>query len=158
MIRDNVKTLSISICIVLLLLCVCMTIDYADEDIITNINNTSNISIPENAIVVNNSSAIILDKNAGIIVTKSSDKIYNKYPIVSMWARPSVRCNLPYKWYYRSFIDYCPHCKRYNVLYNAHKWPARFENEWTCKRCGADYDAVIGKEKYSWSNYYLRKA
>ena len=81
----------------------------------------------------------------------------NDVPIVSMWARPSTQCNLPYKWYYRAFIDYCPHCHQYNVLYDAHKCQARYEHEWTCKNCGADYDAVTGKEKYSWSNYYLRR-
>ena len=50
-----------------------------------------------------------------------------------------------------------PHCHRYGVLYDAHKWQARYEHEWTCKKCGADYDAVTGKEKYSWSHYYLRR-
>ena len=35
---------------------------------------------------------------------------------------------------------------------------ARFEQELTCEKCGADYCGVVGKEKYSWSNYYLIRA
>ena len=135
----------------------CAGVDYADEPITTNSTemNTSNCTLIggvhyDNKIVENKSVGVA--KLHKVIVKKP------KYPIVSMWARPSVRCNLPYKWFHRSFIDYCPHCHRYGVLYNAHKWQARHEQEWTCRRCGADYDAVIGKEKYSWSHYYLRRA
>ena len=141
----------------MLLLTVCITVDYAANDTITA---TSNQTLDRNI----NSSVIVLndtfysEEKVGVAKLQKVVIEKSKYPIVSMWARPSVRCNLPYKWFHRSFIDYCPHCRRYGVLYDAHKWQARFEHEWTCRRCGADYDAVIGKEKYSWSHYYLRRA
>ena len=161
MIKDFYKDLLLGIIIVLLLLGVCVSVDYADDEI-NNYNESSLAdNVPNGAIIVNNSSVVAVNRTANVIVAKHSDVIHTikpKYPIVSMWARPSVRCNLPYKWYYRSFVDYCPHCRRYNVLYDAHKPQAKYEHEWTCKRCGADYDAVIGKEKYSWSHYYLRRA
>ena len=155
MIIDNIKALLLSIIFVLLLLSVCAGVDYADEDITVNqtINNDTNCTLVNDT---HYSHEIIHENGVARIHKVVVEK--PKYPIVSMWARPSVRCSLPYKWYYRSFIDYCPHCKRYGVLYNAHKWQARHEQEWTCRRCGADYDAVIGKEKYSWSHYYLRRA
>ena len=155
MIIDNIKALLLSIIFVLLLLSVCAGVDYADEDITVNqtINNDTNCTLVNDT---HYSHEIIHENGVARIHKVVIEK--PKYPIVSMWARPSVRCSLPYKWYYRSFIDYCPHCKRYGVLYDAHKYQARFEHEWTCRRCGADYDAVIGKEKYSWSHYYLRRA
>ena len=154
--KDNIKTLSISICIVLLLLCVCMTIDYADEDIITNINNTSNINIPENAVVVNNSSAIILNKNAGIIVAKSSDRIYCKYPLIGMWAKPSCGCKYSYTWHYREYVNYCPNCHHYGTLRKNPKGVP--EREYTCYRCSSDFCGCCGKEKMGYSKVYLRKA
>ena len=152
MIIDNIKALLLSIIFVLLLLSVCAGVDYADEITINQTMNDTNCTLVNDT---HYSHEIIHENGVARIHKIVIEK--PKYPIVSMWARPSVRCSLPYKWYYRSFIDYCPHCKRYGVLYDAHKYQARFEHEWTCRRCGADYDAVVGKEKYSWSHYYLRK-
>ena len=157
---DNIKSLICCIIAVLLLLGVCMTVDYADTDItVSNMNESKTIELTNTTVLKD--THYILENDSGVARVQNDGKIIvskPKYPIVSMWARPSVRCSLPYKWYYRSFVDYCPHCRRYNVLYDAHKWQARYEHEWTCRRCGADYDAVIGKEKYSWSHYYLRRA
>lgn len=159
MIIDNIKSLICCIIAVLLLLGVCMTVDYADTDItVSNMNQSKTIELTNTTVLKD--THYILENDSGVARVQNDGKIIvskPKYPIVSMWARPSVRCSLPYKWYYRSFIDYCPHCHRYGVLYDAHKWQARYEHEWTCKKCGADYDAVTGKEKYSWSHYYLRR-
>lgn len=82
-----------------------------------------------------------------------------KYPIVTITAKPSCRCGkqYSYKWRTRTFVNYCPHCHRYGVLYNAHKRQAKYEQELTCRHCGADYCGNCGYEKYSWSKYYLRK-
>ena len=160
MIIDNIKTLFNWIVIVSLLLALCVTVDYADTNItVSNLNESKNVNLTKTSMI--NNTHYVLENGSGVAKIQNGGKIIiskPKYPIVSMWARPSVRCNLPYKWYYRSFVDYCPHCRRYGVLYDAHKWQARYEHEWTCERCGADYDAVIGKEKYSWSHYYLRRA
>ena len=156
------KTLVNMIVIVSLLLAVCVCVDYAtnttNETTITNMDQVNDSMVLNDSNVINDTHYIMVEKKDKITPIKKVVIEKPKLPIVSMWARPSVRCNLPYKWFYRSFIDYCPHCRRYNVLYDAHKWQARYEHEWTCRRCGADYDAVIGKEKYSWSHYYLRRA
>ena len=159
MIKDNIKGLLFWIFIVFLLLCVCVSVDYADDSITVTANH-SQVNVTNCTIVngVHYDNKIVKDKDVGVAKLHKVVITKPKYPVVSMWARPSVRCNLPYKWYYRSFVDYCPHCRRYGVLYNAHKPQAKHEQEWTCKRCGADYDGVIGKEKYSWSHYYLRRA
>lgn len=156
MIKDNIKNLLIGIFIVVALLVCCMAIDSADENISVTVNQSQvNVSNCTEIDGVHYDTKVV--NGTGIAKVHKIVHIKPHYPVVSMWARPSVRCNLPYKWYYRSFVDYCPHCRRYNVLYNAHKYQARFEHEWTCRRCGADYDAVIGKEKYSWSHYYLQR-
>ena len=152
------KDLLLGIIIVLLLLGVCVTVDYADDTITAK---NDKVNVPEGAILVNNSSMVYVNSSASTIVGKSSDKIYTvkqKYPTITITARPSVRSGYAYRWYTTTWIDYCPHCHRYNVLYNAHKYQARHEQELTCRRCGADYCGVVGKEKYSWSYYYLRRA
>ena len=155
MVIDNIRVLLGWIFVLVLLLGVCITVDYADP----TISNTGK-SVDTN----DTNQVFLLNESEANLTVSSSDEVHTvpkekkSLPIVSMWARPSVRCGLPYQWYYRSFVDYCPHCHRYGVLYDAHKPQARYEHEWTCKNCGADYDAVVGKEKYDWSSYYLRSA
>lgn len=154
-IKGNVKNLLLCIGLVLLLLGVCVSVDYADDNItITNkINNTSNVK------VLNNDTVIGVNEEDSNIVVKSSDKVHTivpKYPTISMWAKPSVRCGYSYQWYYRTFIDYCPNCKHYNCLLKNPKGVP--EREYTCKYCDSDFDGVVGKEKYSWSHVYLRRA
>ena len=153
MIIDNIKGLLCCIMAVLFLLSVCMTIDYADEDVIVSGNET--LTLPKDAVVVNGTEYVPLNNTAKSVI-RSTSKVYYKYPVISMWAKPSVRSKYAYKWYKKTFIDYCPHCKHYLVLLKNPKGVP--EREYTCKRCGADYCAVTGKEKYSWSKYYLRKA
>ena len=148
----HTKDLICLIILALLLLNVCITVDYADENITANatvLNDT-------NCTLVNGThySHEIIHKNGvahihKIVVEKP------KYPLISMWAKPSVRSNYAYQWYRKTFIDYCPHCHHYNVLLKNPKGVP--EREYTCRRCGADYCAVTGKEKFSWSHYYLRK-
>lgn len=163
MIKEFTKKLIIGIAIVLVLLGVCVTVDYAD-DTISNYNESSMPkNIPKGTIIMNNSSMVYVNSSASVIVGKSSDKIYTvkqKYPTVTITARPSCDCGRhhSYRWRTRTFVNYCPHCHRYGVLYNAHKWQAKHEQELTCGHCGADYCGNCGKEKYSWSKYYLRKA
>ena len=155
MITDNIKALLLAILGVLLLLSVCVSVDYAANDTITveqEQMNTSNCTliggVHYDNVIVNRSNKHIESYN--VVVMKPT------YPLISMWAKPSVRSGYAYRWYKKTFIDYCPHCHRYNVLLKNPKGVP--EREYTCKRCGADYCAVTGKEKYSWSNYYLRSA
>jgi N-acetylmuramoyl-L-alanine amidase len=117
--------------------------------------------------VVNSTKLNDLNSTGSYFVANHNDKVYTvkekprkkrkkSLPTISMWAKPSVRSNYAYKWYYKTFIDYCPHCHHYNVLLKNPKGVP--EREYTCRRCDADYCAVTGKEKYSYSRYYLRRA
>ena len=154
MITDNIKALLLLILGVLLLLSVCVNVDYADPIITTENNsqmNTTNCTLIDGVhyddMIVNRSNKHI--ENYNVVVEKPT------YPVISMWAKPSVRSGYAYRWYKKTFIDYCPHCHYYGVLLKNPKGVP--EREYTCKRCGADYCAVTGKEKYSWSHYYLRR-
>ena len=153
MIIDNTKTLILGIIGVLLLLSICVSVDYADEPITVNqtIKNDTNCTLVNGT---HYSHEIIHENGVArihkIVVEKP------KYPLISMWAKPSVRSNYAYRWYRKTFIDYCPHCHHYNVLLKNPKGVP--EREYACRRCGADYCAVTGKEKFSWSHYYLRRA
>ena len=154
MITNNIKSLLLSIIFVLLLLSVCVSVDYAANDTITveqEQMNTSNCTliggVHYDNVIVNRSNKHI--ENYNVVVEKPT------YPVISMWAKPSVRSGYAYRWYKKTFIDYCPHCHYYGVLLKNPKGVP--EREYTCRRCGADYCAVTGKEKYSWSHYYLRR-
>lgn len=162
------RKLLLGIAIVILLLVLCVAVDYADVITVRDVP----VDVPNGVKVVNKSSFVDVNNKGSYFVANSTDKIHtvktkkpkkNKkkpkktLPTVTITAKPSVRSGYAYKWYTTTWIDYCPHCNRYGVLYNAHKYQARFEQELTCRRCGADYCGVVGKEKYSWSNYYLRK-
>ncbi|MBQ6345153.1 MAG: hypothetical protein IJI96_03460 [Methanobrevibacter sp.] len=153
------KKLIIGIIFVLLLLSVCITIDFADEPIIVTENqtenNTSNCTLIDgvyydNKIVSNSKQHI---KNYNVVTVKP------KVPLISITAKPSCSCgrHYSYRWRTRTFVNYCPHCNRYNALVNKHKYPARHEQELTCKYDDCDYCGNCGKEKYSWSNYRLKK-
>ena len=132
-----------------------MSVDYAANDTITaNVSemNTTNCKLIggvhyDNRIIENGKNQI---KSYNVVTVKP------KVPLISMWAKPSVRCGYPYKWYYRTFIDYCPNCHHYNALLKNPKGVP--ENEYTCRFCDSDFDGVVGKEKYSWSHKYLRRA
>ena len=153
-----------------LLVC-CISIDYADNNNTTAKNidckvdeiNTTEVTI------VNGTQVVQANGNGSYFVAKKSDKMYTikqktskkaKVPVITMTGKPSCKCGKysSYTWRTRTYVKWCPHCRKYNVLYNAHKYPARFEQEITCKHCGADYCINCGHEKYSWSNYYLRSA
>ena len=153
------KKLIIGIIFVLLLLSVCITIDFADEPIIVTENQTENNASNctlidgvyyDNKIVSNSKQHI---KNYNVVTVKP------KVPLISITAKPSCSCgrHYIYKWRTRTFVNYCPHCNRYNALINKHKYPARHEQELTCKYDDCDYCGNCGKEKYSWSNYRLKK-
>ena len=135
--------------IVLILLTICITIDSADDNIYINDTTTNETLINETLI----NDTYILGNDSGEAVTDG--KIYSNIPLATIKAKPSCGCNHGYYWHVRTFEDYCPHCHRYGVLRNVHKYPARYEQELTCLHCGADYCGVCGKEKYSWSHYRL---
>ena len=129
--------------------------DYAADDNETITANQTEMNITNctlvNGVYYDNT---ILNKTHNTV--KGFSKVHYIYPEISMWAKPSVRSKYAYRWYKKTFIDYCPHCHHYKVLLKNPKGVP--EREYTCRRCGADYCAVTGKEKYSWSRYYLRRA
>ena len=137
MIIDNTKTLILGIIGVLLLLSICVSVDYADEPITVN----QTIKNDTNCTLVNG--------------THYSHEIIHENGVARIH-KIVVEKPKAYRWYRKTFIDYCPHCHHYNVLLKNPKGVP--EREYTCKRCGADYCAVTGKEKYSYSRYYLRRA
>lgn len=158
------KKLLVAIAIVLLLLGVCVSVDYATDDTISNLNETTMPkNIPKGTIIVNNSSVVVVNQTASVIICKSDDVVHTikpKYKTITMTGKPSCSCGkrYAYRWYTRSYINYCPYCHRYGTLYNAHKWQSRFENEITCRRCSADFCINCGKEKMGYSRKYLRRA
>ena len=131
-----------------------MSIDYADENI--TVNDSCNVKVQDNDTVIG------VNDNESNIVVKSSDKIHTIeskkpiVPIISMWAKPSVRSGYSYTWYKFTWVDYCPNCGHYYALLKNPKGVP--EGEFTCRYCDSDFCAVTGKEKYSWSRVYLRRA
>ena len=140
--------------IVSLLLALCVTVDYATNDSDIIISNDTGIVIPENTTLINGS--YVLPEDAGVAKLQSVVTEKPKLPIISMWAKPSVRSKYAYKWYKKTFINYCPNCGHYNCLLKNPKMVP--EREYTCAICDSDFCAVTGKEKYSWAHVYLRKA
>lgn len=113
-------------------------------------NTTANMTVYKSPAYVE------LSKNhSSYIKISEKDAVHQDVPKISMRAKPSCGCRYSYVWYQRTFIDYCPHCKHYNVLRKNPK--GVYEREYTCGVCGADYCGVCGKEKYSWSHYYLTR-
>lgn len=153
------KKLIIGIIFVLLLLSVCITIDFADEPIIVTENqsemNITNATLIDGVHYDNK----IVNGNNGVAKVTNVVTVKSKVPLITITARPSCSCgkSYSYKWRTRTFINYCPHCNRYNALVNKHKYPARHEQELTCKYDDCDYCGNCGKEKYGWSNYRLKK-
>ena len=149
-IKDNYTKCLHLLVLVSLLLAMCVVADYA-----TTIS--SNITEPN---IETNSTTEVLGANTSMIITHPNDTIYTvaeprpKVPTVTITAKPSVASGYSYRWYTRTWVDYCPNCHRYNcLLINPKGVP---ERELTCKYCSSDFCGVVGKEKYSWSNVYLR--
>ena len=144
---------------VLLLLSVCVTVDYADDRPIKVIKNQSKYNGTSMIRVEDNDGIVAVNDTTHIIVGESSDKIHTikqKHSIIGMYAKPSCGCRHSYTWHYREFVNYCPNCHHYGTLRKNPKGVP--EREYTCSRCSSDFCGVCGKEKYSWSRVYLRKA
>jgi len=157
---DLTKRLLVGIFVVIVLLGVCVSVDYADNSTIKvvknqSIVNESNCTGISDGVYIDNK--LVNVKNS-VVKVSSSDKIHYVHPVITMTGKPSCGCNYKYTWHTRSYINYCPYCNKYGVLTNLHKWQSRYEQEISCSRCRADFCIVCGKEKYSWSRVYLRRA
>ena len=150
MIIDNIKALLLSIIFVLLLLSVCAGVDYADEITVNQTMNDTNCTLVNDT---HYSHEIIHENGVARIHKVVVEK--PKYPLISMWAKPSCGCRYKYTWHYRTFINYCPNCHHYGTLRKNPKGVP--EREYTCARCSSDFCGCCGKEKYSWSRVYLRR-
>ena len=144
----------------LLLLSICVTVDYAANDTITATSNqTLDQDINSSVIVLNDT--FYSEEKVGVAKLQSVVTEKQKLPLITMTGKPSCsRCarnHCSYTWRTRSYVNYCPHCHRYNVLGNKHKWASRHEKEITCFHCDSDFCVNCGKTKYSWSNVYLRR-
>ena len=147
--------------IVSLLLALCVCVDYAaNETTITNTDQVNDSVLLNDSNVINDTYYVNVEKEDKVTAINKVVVEKPKLPLVTITAKPSCGCgrHYSYRWRTKTFIDYCPHCHRYGVLRNVHKWQAKYEQELTCTHCGADYCGNCGHEKYSWSKYYLRRA
>ena len=141
-----------------LLVC-CMAIDSADENISVTVNQSQvNVTNCTEIDGVHYDTKVV--NGTGIAKVHRIVHIKPHYPIITMTGKPSCsRCasnHIPYKWFTKSYVNYCPNCHHYNcLLINPKCVP---ERELTCKICDSDFCGVTGKEKYSWSKVYLRRA
>lgn len=89
-----------------------------------------------------------------IVESKQPVKVTKKkLNTISGWFKPNTK-RLPYKWYYKTWINKCAYCG-HHLHMNPKKVP---ERELTCSRCGADYDGVQGIVKNGKKNKRLRRA
>ena len=139
-IKEFKNKLLLGILIVLVLLSICVTVDYADNTTIDNFNDSVKQINTTNVTVLNGTQVVELNDNKSYFVAKNSDKVYivkekskekTKIPVISMWAKPSVRSRYSYTWYRFTFIDYCPNCHHYHCLLKNPKGVP--EREYTCK-------------------------
>ena len=148
--------------LVLLLIILCCGIGLAYSVNVTSNNNYSNTSVDNGDVVMINGTYYIGMNKTGKAVKNETVTIKKTVDIVPITAKPSCGCNYrhpdqyKYKWYTKSFINYCPKCHKYGTLRNVYKPTARYEYELTCDMklggCDADYCGVCGKDKFSWSN------
>ena len=163
---DNINNkLVAGIVIVSVLLIFCVAIDYADDTIVTQ---NESLEFPNDTIVVNksvNDGGIV--KHDGKLHTDKSVKEKpkpkkKKLATITMTGKPSCsRCarnHIPYKWFTRTYVNYCPNCHHYGTLGNKHKSGSVYEQEISCFHCDSDFCIYDGKEKYSWSRVYLISA
>lgn len=138
-----------------------MALDSADEDISVN---QSMVNVTNTTLVggVHYDDKIVGKNVSGIAKVHKVVHIKPYYPVITMTGKPSCsRCarnHIPYKWFTRSYVNYCPNCHRYGTLGNKHKYGSRYEQEITCFHCDSDFCVYDGHEKYSWSDVYLRRA
>ena len=145
--------------LVLLLLLVCVSVDYAEEDTISNVNNTSGLSVlSDKNVTFVNGSYYVLPEDSGI--AKSEGKVYSdksvkekvseakKKPTITVYGYPTCyTCwrNVRYRRVKMTYLDYCPNCKRYNFLLNNPKGVR--DGEITCRRCDCDFCVYCGCDK-----------
>ena len=92
-----------------------------------------------------------VDKTHNVTVVNASDNEIVDTVTVSML--PSCGCDYPYEYFTTTCLNECSYCGG-SLLVNPKGVP---EGELTCSECGSDWCGVCLKEKYSWSNVYLKE-
>ena len=119
-----------------------------DEFIVeTNINYINQTNFTANDSYIN-----LIDEFACsyIVIDIKKDLLYIDTPLITIVCKPSCQscCNkVTYKWFNKTYVNYCPHCKKYNCL--AINPKGVVESELTCRCCDSDYCGVCGHEKVS---------
>lgn len=150
MIIDNVKSYLIGILFVSLLLLVCVGIDYADNITVSNMDNVSDDVNLTNTTLIGDTH-YVLDDNQGIAQVQNGGKILvekPKYALITVVGYPTCyTCwkSMKYMKMKRTYINYCPNCRRYGVLRDNPKKVA--DGEITCSRCDCDFCVCCGRDK-----------
>ena len=120
------------------MLSVCVSVDYADDNITVTANQSQvNVSNCTEIEGVHYDTKVV--NGTGIAKVHRIVHIKPHYPIITMTGKPSCsRCasnHIPYKWFTKSYVNYCPNCHQYNTLGNKHKYGSRYEKEISCFHC-----------------------
>lgn len=90
-------------------------------------------------------------ENSKKVLKKTSPK--KTQPKITFTGKPSCRscCRQPYRWKTRTYINYCPNCKKISTLkINPKGVP---EKELTCSKCSSDF-CICGHDKTSGKRHY----
>lgn len=129
-----------------LMLSICISVDSASNETIT-VNNTT-LDFNDSFIEVNGS-FYSSEKDIGVAKFHKVVTEKTKIPIITCYGKPTCytcwKNHRKYQWYKKSYINYCPNCKRYGTLRNN---PKRVKDgEITCSRCDCDFCVYCGRDK-----------
>lgn len=159
---NNSKSFLLLIFIIIISGIVCIAAVYAtvSEENLSSNNKTS--SNNNDTILSNNTSDVNITNNQSVISDNSSN---HNISTITVHMKPSVETGLEYKYYTRTWVNYCPFCHKFGTLTDTPKDVNRNstvpEGELTCDMskggCDADFDGVSGKDKL-WRDVYLTPA
>ena len=160
---NNSKSFLLLIFIIIISGIVCIAAVYAtvSEENLSSNNKTS--SNNNDTILSNNTSYVNITNNQSVNISDNSSN--HNISTITVHMKPSVETGLEYKYYTRTWVNYCPFCHKFGTLTDTPKDVNRNstvpEGELTCDMskggCDADFDGVSGKDKL-WRDVYLTPA
>lgn len=160
---NNSKSFLLLIFIIIMSGIVCIAAVYAtvSEENLSSNNKTS--SNNNDTILSNNTSDVNITNNQSVNISDNSSN--HNISTITVHMKPSVETGLEYKYYTRTWVNYCPFCHKFGTLTDTPKDVNRNstvpEGELTCDMskggCDADFDGVSGKDKL-WRDVYLTPA
>ncbi|MDD5960223.1 MAG: hypothetical protein ACI4RQ_03675 [Methanobrevibacter wolinii] len=160
---NNSKSFLLLIFIIIISGIVCIAAVYAtvSEENLSSNNKTS--SNNNDTILSNNTSDVNITNNQSVNISDNSSN--HNISTITVHMKPSVETGLEYKYYTRTWVNYCPFCHKFGTLTDTPKDVNRNstvpEGELTCDMskggCDADFDGVSGKDKL-WRDVYLTPA